>query len=104
MEITWKPKGSEMKGQISKAFTIYNLLFCVCILSFFFFTCLFLFYFYFFFSLASGATLITFYSFAVIGAVVAFLLNHRLQHCKAYSFGGGMKAIFNCSWEAGQYY
>lgn len=30
-----------------------------------------------------------------------FLLNHRLQRRKAYSFGGGMKAIFNCTWEAG---
>lgn len=56
---------------------------------------------------ASGATkstLITFYSFAMIGAVVAFLLNHRLQHYKTHSFRGVMKAIFNCIWEAGHYY
>lgn len=60
--------------------------------------------FFLFSSSASGApqtTLITFYSFAVIGAIVAFLLNRRLQHCKAYSFGGRMKAIFNCAGEAG---
>lgn len=58
-------------------------------------------------TLSSGATqstLITFYSFAMIGAVVAFLLNHRLQHYKAHSFRGVMKAIFNCTWEAGHYY
>lgn len=50
------------------------------------------------------STLITFYSFAMIGAVVAFLLNYRLQHYKAHSFRGVMKAIFNCTWEAGHYY
>lgn len=55
-------------------------------------------------SRATKSTLITFYSFAVMGAVVAFLLNCRLRHYKAHSFGGVMKAIFNCTWEAGRYY
>lgn len=58
-------------------------------------------------SAASGgtkSTLITFYSLAMIGAVVAFLLNHRLQHYKTHSFRGVMKAIFNCTQEAGHYY
>lgn len=100
---------SETKGWISKAFIIYyyfDIFVFVSLRFFCLFTCLFSFLFFPpLLPKSPEARWSWFYSFAVMGAIVAFfLLNHRLQHCKAYSFGGGMKAIFNCTWEAGQSY
>lgn len=93
-----KSEVSEMMNSgFLKPLTLHRVILCLISLSFFFL----------FFPLASGATKgpwITFYSFAVIGAVVAFLLNCRLQPYKARSLRGVMKAIFNCTWGAGHDY